>query len=303
VGFAGNPRELWQELDENGNGVVSLWELDLGTARILKVFNECAEASYGSWEAAWKEIIDVRGDDRLKIADFRNGCVGMGYHGDINAMFDLLDVDRTKFLTWAETAWIAGAEVPRPGIARFNVGFKTIPGSYMKLTRQQQRRADATARDFRVRTKKFEGRARGELPDSSPSAGTSLFSPGKLFNDHLPKSSSAPNLSSLPTAVNSAASTQTSWRSQKVDPDPNWPDWLLVAEGRMKSPEPKVKADLSFPLAPQCPGKGGWPCRKLNLVDSFWGGSKDIGKLLSPMSHSACLPENLQRWKNQSFEV
>lgn len=303
VGFAGNPRELWQELDENGNGVVSLWELDLETARILKEFNDCAKASYGSWEAAWKEIMDVRGDDRVKIADFRNGCVGMGYHGDINAMFDLLDVDRTKFLTWAETAWIAGAEVPRPGIARFNVGFKTIPGSYMKLTRQQQRRADATAKDFRVRTKKFEGRDRGELPDSSPSAGTSLFSPGKLFNDHLPKSSSAPNLSSLPTAVNPAASTQTSWRSQKVDPDPNWPDWLLVAEGRMKSPEPKVKADLSFPLAPQCPGKGGWPCRKLNLVDSFWGGSKDIGKLLSPMSHSACLPENLQRWKNQSFEV
>ena len=99
------------------------------------------------------------------------------------------------------------------------------------------------------------------------------------------------------------SSTQTSWRSQKVDPDPNWPDWLLVAEGRMKSPEPKIKADLSFPLAPQCPGKGGWPCRKLNLVDSFWGGSKDIGKLLSPMSHSACLPENLERWKHQSFEV
>ena len=35
------------------------------------------------------------------------------------------------------------------------------------------------------------------------------------------------------------------------------------------------KMDLSFPIAPQCPGKGGWPCRKLRLVDKFWGGSKD----------------------------
>lgn len=269
VGFIGNPRELWQELDENGNGVVSLWELDLETARLLKGFNSCAEASYGSWEAAWNEVMDVRGDDRVKIADFRNGCLSMGYRGEINSMFDLLDVERTKFLTWTETAWIAGTEAPQ--LHPFDVGFKTIPGSYMKLTKQQQRRQNALA-------KERSGRDRT----------------GKRI---LEKSNSTPNLS--PTT--STVSTATSWRSQKLDQ--SLPNWLLVAEGRIKSPEVKVKADLSFPLAPQCPGKGGWPCRRLNLVDTFWGGSKDIGKLLTPLSHSACLPENLERWKNQSFEV
>ena len=35
------------------------------------------------------------------------------------------------------------------------------------------------------------------------------------------------------------------------------PDWLLIAEGRMRSPEPAPKIDQSFPLKPQQPGKGG----------------------------------------------
>lgn len=91
VGFAGNARELWHQLDENGNGVVSLWELDLDTAALLHDFHECAEASYGSWQATWHEVMDLRGDDRVKMADFRFGCQAMGYKGDINLMFDLLD--------------------------------------------------------------------------------------------------------------------------------------------------------------------------------------------------------------------
>lgn len=294
IGFAGNVRELWRQLDDNGNGVVSLWELDMPTAQLLKEFNDCAEASFGSWQITWNEVMDVRGDDRVKIADFRFGCQKMGYRGDISALFDLLDVDCTKFLSWAETAWISGAEVTETQTTGKE---KDIVGSYMKLTRQQQRRADAVARDFRVRSKKFEGRARGELPESSPSAGTSVFSPGMKFNEHLqmPKSSSSPLLPA-------ASLTGTSWRRKESVPD--WfPDWLLVAEGR-KAAEPRLqRADLSFPLAPQRPGKGGWPSRKLNLVDTFWGGSKDIGQLLSPLSREACLPENLQRWKSQSFHA
>ncbi|CAJ1405684.1 unnamed protein product [Effrenium voratum] len=291
VGFAGHARELWEQLDENGNGVVSLWELDLATAQLLKQFNDCAEASFGSWRAAWMEVMDVRSDDRVKIADFRFGCDAIGYKGDIVTMFDLLDVDRTKFLTWSETAWISGTEVPKPGSTRLDIGMKNISGSYTKLTRQQQRRADAVARDFRVRTKRFEGRARGELPDSSPMAGTSLFSPGMKFNEHLPKSSSSPN---LPT---SKGSTATSWRNN----EPDLPEWLLVAEGKV-AVQQKEKMDLSFPIAPQCPGKGGWPCRKLRLVDKFWGGSKDIGQLLTPLTRASCLPESLERWQRQSKE-
>lgn len=99
IGFAGNVRELWRQLDDNGNGVVSLWELDMPTAQLLKEFNDCAEASFGSWQITWNEVMDVRGDDRVKIADFRFGCQKMGYRGDISALFDLLDVDCTKFLS------------------------------------------------------------------------------------------------------------------------------------------------------------------------------------------------------------
>jgi len=79
--------------------------------------------------------------------------------------------------------------------------------------------------------------------------------------------------------------------------EPNYPEWLLVAEGKAKIPEAKPKYDLSFPLKPQQPGKGGWPSSKVKLVDEFWGGSKDIGKLVKPITARAVLERDLARWR------
>eukprot|EP00441_Pelagodinium_beii_P032143 CAMPEP_0197635030 /NCGR_PEP_ID=MMETSP1338-20131121/10956_1 /TAXON_ID=43686 ORGANISM="Pelagodinium beii, Strain RCC1491" /NCGR_SAMPLE_ID=MMETSP1338 /ASSEMBLY_ACC=CAM_ASM_000754 /LENGTH=617 /DNA_ID=CAMNT_0043207005 /DNA_START=32 /DNA_END=1885 /DNA_ORIENTATION=- len=290
VGFAGNPRELWEELDINGNGVVSLWELDLPTAKMLKEFGECAEARHGSWQRAWDEVMDTRLDDRVKSVDFKEGCRMIGYQGDADKLFDLLDTDKTRYLTWDTTAWITGIETADDEEA-MDVGPMGMSGTFTKLTRNQRRRADINARAHRARVKYFEGRARGEIPGSNPAAGTTIFSPGVVLNSHIMGNSSP----SLLFSQQAPSQSFTGYRHPVEEP--NYPDWLLVAEGRARSPESKPKYDLSFPLKPQQPGKGGWPGSKLKLQDELWGGSKDLGKLVKPMTAKAVLERDLARWR------
>lgn len=300
VGYAGNPRELWGELDKNKNNKVSLRELDAPTAQVLADFNDIAVAKYGTWERAWQQAFDLRFDDRVKLMDFREGCITMGYEGTpectIENLFDMLDIDRSKYLSYDELTWISGTELAEPkDVDRQDLGMISVSGKFKKLTRLQRRRADINLRDFRMRAKKFEGRARGEIPGSNPSAGTSHFSPGVSFNSHLGMSSSAPTLGAEPKPKEHKGY----WKAVE---EPDYPEWMLIAEGRAKSPEPKKKFDLSFPMKPQAPGKGGWPSRKLRLVDHWWGGSKNLADNLSTLALKACTQHNLDRWQRQSLE-
>eukprot|EP00438_Fugacium_kawagutii_P005675 Skav227805 [mRNA] locus=scaffold948:99109:106548:+ [translate_table: standard] len=79
VGYAGNPKELWQELDINKKGYVSLWEIDEPTARLLREFVDTACSSFGSWAEFWQNALDVRGDDRVLYPEFRDGCLMLGW--------------------------------------------------------------------------------------------------------------------------------------------------------------------------------------------------------------------------------
>ncbi|OLQ06824.1 hypothetical protein AK812_SmicGene9843 [Symbiodinium microadriaticum] len=165
VGYPGNPRELWEELDLNENGFVSLWELDEPTAELLKAFVDLALAFSGTWRSFWTELLDIRGDDRVRLSEFRDACalilggtlggievlrdfeiasfeivsleaqaspmpfdiyvlrrVSIAFDGDVDVLplvtagieykqFELLDTDKTKYLSWATTSWLATAEL------------------------------------------------------------------------------------------------------------------------------------------------------------------------------------------------
>ncbi|CAE7760549.1 unnamed protein product [Symbiodinium microadriaticum] len=111
VGYPGNPRELWEELDLNENGFVSLWELDEPTAELLKAFVDLALAFSGTWRSFWTELLDIRGDDRVRLSEFRDACALIAFDGDVDVLFELLDTDKTKYLSWATTSWLATAEL------------------------------------------------------------------------------------------------------------------------------------------------------------------------------------------------
>eukprot|EP00930_Biecheleria_cincta_P036937 TRINITY_DN25321_c0_g1_i1.p1 TRINITY_DN25321_c0_g1~~TRINITY_DN25321_c0_g1_i1.p1 ORF type:complete len:379 (+),score=73.34 TRINITY_DN25321_c0_g1_i1:856-1992(+) len=331
VGFAGNPQELWQELDLNGNGYVSLFELDPMTYEVLQDFLEHAKLMCGSWWSAWRQVMDTRSNDRITFLDFKQGCQLMGYSGDVGGLFELLDIDQLKYLSWDTVAWISNGLLSEEDDVEPEAGTNAqFPGSYTQLTRMQRRRADINARNNRARAKQFEARARGELPGSSPAAGTSMFAPGKLLNSHLhSKTQSLPSLTKPSKQLFTQTQTmaENAWSAKvlgrpashggeasqtdderKVRKDASahnnqlLPQWLRVAEGlEAMPPPPPPKEDLSFPLRPQAPGKGGWPCLSINLVDKSWGGGRDIGQRLSPMSRRACTDFNLARWRAQAL--
>eukprot|EP00931_Biecheleriopsis_adriatica_P047507 TRINITY_DN27394_c0_g2_i1.p1 TRINITY_DN27394_c0_g2~~TRINITY_DN27394_c0_g2_i1.p1 ORF type:complete len:691 (+),score=138.37 TRINITY_DN27394_c0_g2_i1:83-2074(+) len=331
VGFAGKPRELWQELDLNGNGWVSLWELDAETAQRLLHFKAAAEATHLCWEAAWHEAMDVREDDRVKLLDFKEGCKQIKYRGETNKLFELLDVDQNKYLTWETVAWLdtmfeeEQVSVKAPAAKVTDASGFILANKYKTPTVQQRRRAETNARNHRNRAKQFEGRARGEIPGSSAAAGTSMFQPGAIFtkSTSLPALQPEKDMSQTQSSFFSQTSTSTSFHrtgasfhregipakttfnSSQLSHDYEMtpieePEWLLVAEGRASVPVAPAKMNLSFPLAPQAPGKGGWPCKRLNLIDPSWGGTKDIGQSLSEKTRRACTLHNLTRWRKQA---
>lgn len=291
VGFAGNQRLLWEELDVTGSGFVSLLELDRPTAELLKDFVSCAVVSFGSWENAWQQAMDLRGDNRIKLRDFVNGCRMIGYKADAMMLFDLLDIDRTKYLTKETTCWLSEDE--KEHHAHLEASERLQSSVQTRTIVACQRRSEIIARDQRVRRHKFLARARGEIPGSSKFAGTSVSSPGQTFMTMTSKSSQ--DLMSTQSSLASAVPKHKGYRRPAELKE--LPEWLLIAEGRAHSPPPKVKMDLTFPLFPQSPGKGGWPARKLKNTDELWGGSKDIGQLLSPSTRRACSESKLARWQ------
>eukprot|EP00933_Yihiella_yeosuensis_P020715 TRINITY_DN1654_c3_g2_i6.p1 TRINITY_DN1654_c3_g2~~TRINITY_DN1654_c3_g2_i6.p1 ORF type:complete len:616 (+),score=121.33 TRINITY_DN1654_c3_g2_i6:72-1919(+) len=299
VGFHGNPRKTWAELDTDGNGTVSLWELDSNTAQLLKDFVECADKAFGSWEAAWDEAFDTRKDNRVKFQAFQDGCIRIGWKHSIERMFEYLDSDKTKYLTRETTLWIAGIETEVPeDVQPVAVGETLITGAYRKTTRAQQRRADVNARNHRIRKNRFLGRARGEIPGSNVLAGTTLYEPGQTFM--LTRSQSAPSMDFRPSSSFSIMSDADRKAFRQPADIRELPDWFLIADGRKTAPAPKPKMDLTFPLFPQSPGKGGWPQRRMKMVDESWGGTRDIGHMLSPLARKACSPANLTRWREQA---
>ncbi|CAK9106633.1 unnamed protein product [Durusdinium trenchii] len=273
-------------------------ELDGETARLLREFVDSAKSSYGSFMAFWNEALDIRHDDRVLYPEFRDGCLMLGWNPrDVGRLFELLDTDRARYLSWATTSWLSGAELVdgdsgSPRIARPRspeAEEAEAEGAKVKFTKAQSRRMHQRLREHRHRVKCYEGRARNEIPGSHPSAGTTIYS-------------SAPFITQTGSKNPSTRQKSKPFLMQSRVLCPEMPEWLLVAEGSKRMPLLPEKLDLSFPLKPQQPGKGGWPTSKLFLVDELWGGSKDLGLLLRPQTRQACSQPNLDRWKRMAAE-
>jgi len=172
VGYAGNPKELWAELDVDKSGGVSLRELDEPTAEQLHMLLVCTLKRHGSWEQAWHTVLDVSGTDRVGRHTFVEGVRVMGYGGNADRLFELLDTDRAKYLTFATTQWIEGSERVDKNPKWEDIDNAGKTGEFRKLTRSQMRKLDFSSRDHRLRLARFASRSRGEIKPVSPSAAT-----------------------------------------------------------------------------------------------------------------------------------
>lgn len=100
MGYTGNIKEVWEKLDTEGTGFITLANLDPDADQALKDFRHLLNQRYGNPLKAWKNALDTDGNHRLDEAQFVERCKKIGYHGNGKKLFRYLQLDPgRKYLT------------------------------------------------------------------------------------------------------------------------------------------------------------------------------------------------------------
>jgi Ca2+-binding EF-hand superfamily protein len=88
--YRGNLKALWEELDDDGSGVVTLKELDPKAFDALNGFKEMLNEKYANKLVAWKEGLDSDGDERLTQSEFCKRVKELEFKGDPKYLWKLI---------------------------------------------------------------------------------------------------------------------------------------------------------------------------------------------------------------------
>lgn len=113
VGYHGDFRSLWFQLDTDLSGHISLHEMDPTNAMKLEKFRTHCIQQFGSMEGAWKRVIDIDRSGTCGLYEFQEACKKMGYtdlseaavvFGLLNTAYgDTIVYNQVKFLqNWEE---------------------------------------------------------------------------------------------------------------------------------------------------------------------------------------------------------
>lgn len=96
LGCDGEARVLWEALDSNGDGFITLDEVDPNLAILLEQFAQRLTARCGTADIAWKEHFNKQGFGRCPAERFFKACERLGFRGDVGSVYNALDVDGTS---------------------------------------------------------------------------------------------------------------------------------------------------------------------------------------------------------------
>jgi len=83
MGYHGNVKMLWRQLDVSGDGFVSLMEIDPEVGRAVGTFKLGLMKKYGDMLQAWKKGLDVNGNGRIEEPEIETAIRDLGL--DLNA--------------------------------------------------------------------------------------------------------------------------------------------------------------------------------------------------------------------------
>eukprot|EP00929_Paragymnodinium_shiwhaense_P083835 TRINITY_DN44797_c0_g2_i3.p1 TRINITY_DN44797_c0_g2~~TRINITY_DN44797_c0_g2_i3.p1 ORF type:complete len:1724 (+),score=625.26 TRINITY_DN44797_c0_g2_i3:115-5286(+) len=89
LGFQGNVKAIWKTLDEDGNGSISLDELDPEANTAITTFQGLLLGQFGSFAKAWKAL-DTKNARKFDEKTFIEKVAGLGYDGDAKQLFKFL---------------------------------------------------------------------------------------------------------------------------------------------------------------------------------------------------------------------
>jgi len=90
MGYHGNLKKLWRQLDENCNGFVSLTEIDEQVGQMLGKFKLALMNEYGDMLTAWRKGLDTNGSGRIEEAEIASCCKRLGLNFNSKRLFDVL---------------------------------------------------------------------------------------------------------------------------------------------------------------------------------------------------------------------
>jgi Ca2+-binding EF-hand superfamily protein len=99
IGFVGNSRSLWFNLDEDQSGYISLAEIDAEAAQALEKFRVQCVTAFGSMDAAWVNCLDKDHSGALTLPELEESLTELGYTDmeEVEYLFGLLRVDPSAF--------------------------------------------------------------------------------------------------------------------------------------------------------------------------------------------------------------
>jgi len=98
LSFHGDMKQLWNDLDKDASGLISLDELDPEADTMLREFREFLIETYGGIEPSWSKGFDVRNIKRIDLDQFveRCGKIGFAPNWSLKKLFKVLLPERGK---------------------------------------------------------------------------------------------------------------------------------------------------------------------------------------------------------------
>lgn len=124
---------LWSQLDADGTGFITLDEWDPDAFRALMEFRQICFEQYGCPELAFRYAMDVDGSGTCRKSELSEFLDYHGFTGNLNVLWDALDVDRGNFITVDELDFLASWTGERFAPSSMDTHFK------FGLARLQQR--------------------------------------------------------------------------------------------------------------------------------------------------------------------
>lgn len=103
VGFEGNAKAVWHQLDDDDSGLASFAKLDSQLAKRMLSFRTKVSSKYGeSWDVIW-EAIDTDHSNQVDLDEFEEVCTNIAYDGDASELFNQLKAHPSrKFLNFED---------------------------------------------------------------------------------------------------------------------------------------------------------------------------------------------------------